>query len=364
MFVVLDSSTIIEENFGNSSNTDLLLSSSGSLGYVICIPSLVLEEVNNHFRQRLQSHVDKMKSSAERISGLIDQDAHSIYTDIDIEQELEAHSRRFAADVIKVGGQFLQYPPTSLQSLVERAVLRRRPFDKNGAGFRDALIWDSVLQIASKHGEQVVLIAKDGDFSEGDNLHPHLIDDLNKNSIETDNVVLFRKLSEFIAEYVRPHLKEVVLDDPLKCLCELGYDLKTVIPIQIQQYYAGNEWGSEELNVPSEYETIHLSGVEDFTVLKVRSPQRKLEQDNKLLLSMYVELNCLFDVFVYKPDWYLIEEEDTDLEVWDFDWSRHYVWAVVQLKLHCELELVVDMSGSGNSGIAVEIIDWKRVPEY
>ena len=359
MFVVLDSSTIIKENYGLSLNTDVLLSESRHLGYEICIPSLVREEVGSHFRRTMQSHADKIKNLAARIATAAGEDASSIFPGIDIDWYLDRHSLFLTGSILRAGGQFLPYPPTPLESLSERAISRRRPFNDKGSGLRDALIWDSVVEMASKHAEQVVLITGDGDFREGDNLHPHLIDDLKKKGINTERVVLFRELSDFIAEYIRPHLEEVELEDPLKCISELGYNLNTVIPAQIERYYSGVEWSSDALSVPIEYETIYLGGIEDFTVLEVKSPQRVLKAENKLLLSMDVALDCQFDVFVFKPDWYIIEDT-TDLEIWDPDWNRHYLLASTQITLNCEIELVVDTSGSEDAGIAVRVVWWTK----
>jgi hypothetical protein len=48
---------------------------------------------------------------------------------------------------------------------VGRAALRRRPFDDNGHGFRDALVWETLLVEAGKviHSE-AILITQDGDY--------------------------------------------------------------------------------------------------------------------------------------------------------------------------------------------------------
>ena len=362
MFVVLDSSAIIKENYGLSLNADVLLSESRHLGYEVCIPSLVREEVRSHFQRTIQSHADRIKKSAARIASVTGEDASSIFPRIDVDRYLDRHSLLFLGSILGSGGQFLPYPPTSLESLSERAIARRRPFDEKGSGLRDALIWDTVVEMASKRADLVVLITDDRDFREGDNLHPHLLDDLKRKGIDTDRVLLLRELSDFIAEYVRPRLKEVELEDPLKHLAELGYNLNTVIPAQVERYYSGVEWSSEALDVPSEYETIYLGGIDDFTVLEVKSPQRILETEDKLLLSMDVALDCQFDVFVFKPDWYVIEDT-TDLEIWDPDWNRHYLLAAAQIVLNCEIELVVDTSGSEDAGITVRVVAWKRASE-
>ena len=46
--------------------------------------------------------------------------------------------------------------------------------------------------------------------------------------------------------------------------------------------------------------------------------------------------------FVYKPDWYVLEDSRLDLQ--EFDWSKHYVSAGITVPLRCELDLV--MNGS------------------
>ena len=72
-------------------------------------------------------------------------------------------------------------PDVSHMTVVARSVTRRRPCDDKGDGYRDTLIWITLLEIARANAEdEVVLVTKDGDFldDERSSLHPHLVEDL------------------------------------------------------------------------------------------------------------------------------------------------------------------------------------------
>ena len=64
--------------------------------------------------------------------------------------------------------------------IVERAASRRRPCDDKGDGYRDTLLWFSVLEMASATEEPVTLVTGDTDFLNADqtDFHEHLVEDL------------------------------------------------------------------------------------------------------------------------------------------------------------------------------------------
>jgi len=85
--------------------------------------------------------------------------------------------------------------------VADQSVAERRPFRGKSQGFRDALIWRSVLELADD--DEVVLITKNWkDFAQDDKhqdvLHQHLRDDLVQAGQPADRVRLVPSLEEFI----------------------------------------------------------------------------------------------------------------------------------------------------------------------
>lgn len=64
----------------------------------------------------------------------------------------------------QLGIEVLPWPDTSHEDLVSRAVSRTPPFDDKGGGYRDSLVWASVLELAEQ-GKDVALVSADRAFA-------------------------------------------------------------------------------------------------------------------------------------------------------------------------------------------------------
>lgn len=89
------------------------------------------------------------------------------------------------------------YTPFSVEEVVRRGVHRIRPASDKGEELRDVVTWFFVIEYAKKCQKQVVLITNDGDFRDGDNFHPDLVEDIRKNKID---VLLWRTLWDFVKD--------------------------------------------------------------------------------------------------------------------------------------------------------------------
>jgi len=85
----------------------------------------------------------------------------------------------------RLGIEVLPWPKVSHVDLVARAVARRPPFDQKGGGYRDSLVWASVLELA-REGADVALVSSDKAFA-GD--RSHLAAELQAEADETSGSV-------------------------------------------------------------------------------------------------------------------------------------------------------------------------------
>jgi len=100
------------------------------------------------------------------------------------------------------------YPDTPHEDLVKRAMARRKPFNENGVGYRDSLIWETTLSLATRLDTQVILLSKNtNDFGDDEReLHPDLIEDLADLELPRDKVILVSSLEDFVNAYIDPIL--------------------------------------------------------------------------------------------------------------------------------------------------------------
>ena len=348
MHVVLDANTIISEGFGQSACFQFLLTSSSVVGHTICIPALAVDEVVAEFKRSLEHDIQQVGRDIGRVSRRIGRALYSPIADLDLEEEVSQFRAKLESQFRDSKCTILDYPDTSHKELVKRAVERRKPFDQNGSGYRDALIWESVLSLAASTHDAVMLVSSDNDFRDKEgNMHPELAKEVISRVEGEVEIRLIGSLSEFIDIGVRPNLKIVLHDKPSQTLALLGLNPEEAIALSFLEAYVDREWEPGQLGLSSEHETLNLSSVGDVYDLEVLEVREIA--GGHLLLRGKATLECDFDVFVHKSDAFVMD----DLTIIDFDWNNHYVLAEVNLPLRCELDLVIDTSGSEQHDVKV-----------
>ncbi|WP_127792578.1 PIN domain-containing protein [Agromyces sp. LHK192] len=124
----------------------------------VVVPRSVLREVaGNYERERdaLARDLEKLNSSRRRL-GLTELSAS------DSKDSYESYLESRFDEVL--GFDVAEWPAVSHEELVNRAVNRVPPFDHKGGGYRDSLVWASVVELA-RDGRDVVLASADRAFA-------------------------------------------------------------------------------------------------------------------------------------------------------------------------------------------------------
>jgi predicted nucleic acid-binding protein len=163
--VVVDSNTIVKQAWRlNTPAWQLLLHQSEHGEIRLVMPRVVLIEVVARYRQNLEEALDEERDAAQKLRRLLPgasiKDPGRSLDELVMLYEEELLETLSSHDV-----GLAEIPPVDMVDFVGRAALRRRPFDDNGHGFRDALVWETLLVEAGKviHSE-AILITQDGDY--------------------------------------------------------------------------------------------------------------------------------------------------------------------------------------------------------
>lgn len=108
----------------------------------------------------------------------------------------------------------LDYPKISHQETVLRSLSRSRPFQNDDKGYRDFLIWLSIVQFLRDHPEyHVTLFTADGDIlnKQTGRLHDELLSDLSLAAITEDHLTPVADLQTFLNDKLSGML-ELVAD--------------------------------------------------------------------------------------------------------------------------------------------------------
>jgi len=216
------------------------------------------------------------------------------------------------------GAIVTDYPGVSHSSVVQRALARRRPFTKGGKGYRDTLIWESVLELAESEGHPVVFIASDEDFgTKQGQLHGDLQDDIEERGLDKDRIVFFWSLRDFVSERIKPSLKtlqevEIQLQDGSYPELNLLAWARENIPGLV----ADRSWEPQDLGLPVElrdprpFSEVEVDRVD---VLNVRAVP-----PDEILIEAAAEVECEWMVDVFRADYFVYSDI---VSVGDYDWD-------------------------------------------
>lgn len=180
MYVVLDSNIYCADYFARSAPFRYLIHFLNNTGHTLLIPRVVLEEVPNVRAKKVAEESESLRkalASLRRMTELSLSDTVSQIASEDYDL-LNLMSDR-VEDV-----EVIEYLHVDHATIFERALNLRRPFRSGEKGYRDALLWLSLLQcLRSKPaGTNVVFInGNKSDFYADEKdirFHPDLLKDL------------------------------------------------------------------------------------------------------------------------------------------------------------------------------------------
>jgi hypothetical protein len=187
--VVLDTTELRRDWLLVGFRMQLLATRASHSSLTVNVPASVLEElIAHHERESVvaaQGHVKAVQAMSRLgLRGPTEQ-----FVPLDYRAYLV---ERF--DEI-LGFTTLTWPQVSHETLVGRAVHRVPPFDTKGGGYRDSLVWASVLELATA-GSDVVLVSADRGFADPQGeLHPDLKAEVD---VLAGSVILVQNLSAWL----------------------------------------------------------------------------------------------------------------------------------------------------------------------
>jgi hypothetical protein len=213
--VFLDSSAIISSgDYLESPEWAALDRYAGRNDIEILIPKIVIEEVLNRFRESLEKKYKSYVESRRRIMELAGKKAEDDVSDKDIQEILKNHQQRLTYRFSRRGYRILDYPSMQHVDMVRRALGRVKPFAPDGRGYRDALIWYSIIEEMRRDPTEALFVTentKDFASGQGDNatLHLALARDLAENNLPPRAVGLVTSLDALIRTHLETYVERM-----------------------------------------------------------------------------------------------------------------------------------------------------------
>jgi hypothetical protein len=355
MILILDTNAFVQAKYSlTSPSFQLVPIGVKSMELNLVIPEVVILEVE----RRLAEDLAEARNRAEAEISSFKQ----LYPDCKVElparEALSENCKTFGATFRAWRKDQMCAEPKmatiSVESLVRRDLDRNPPFDKRGAGMRDAILWEAVLEEGSKDYDDITLVSADGVFwnQNGDSLDPRLLDELRSRGFQKQ-VRIFRTLKEFVSQEIRPHLKRIRVEEiesgdteqfdqysiffnhEEEIRARLREDAQDIFPPEFGDPYVVNEFEPEDVEV---LEVLSLEN--DLVEVRLRASA-------EITISGVAHES---DVFLLQAKWGISASPLKDDDELFWVESTPSVEVVVSVSLQAE-SLV-------ESGFGVEEINW------
>lgn len=198
MRLVIDSSLIVKHDWYLTTGPAQALLAAAQRGQIrLIVPEVVVREVVNKHAEERRAATDRVKSALADLRRLDGPESPSRTAAVP-ESPRETYEARLRERLADANVDVPPIPEIT-DALVTRALARRRPFTKEGkVGFRDALIWQAVLDGASDDAVSLLVAFNPIDFANDtkDALHPHLVEDVTSRGLSPDAVLLVQSFQE------------------------------------------------------------------------------------------------------------------------------------------------------------------------
>lgn len=152
MFLTFDSNILISDFHLKSELFKLILNNYHECGYKLLISEIVTLETINKYEEELRKFNEVNKRNfyvipASYIKPILDEEIEEIkqkYT-VFLEKTFE-RSKGFSHGVGIYGFHTIR-----LEKIFQKALKKRKPFGKNEKGFRDALLWDNIVEMVRSY---------------------------------------------------------------------------------------------------------------------------------------------------------------------------------------------------------------------
>lgn len=181
--VILDSNALYGTNPFARTSISTLLELSRLRRIRLIVPEVVLHEIARQSVEVLESNASDITAALKKFNAALE-DAGVGRVSVGLPTKTRSDFYEFARELLeRKNAEIPAPPPVPVADLLERDLNVKKPFARDGRGFRDALIWETVraVSVTLAASTPVVLVTNNrSDFyaEKGGALHPDLREDL------------------------------------------------------------------------------------------------------------------------------------------------------------------------------------------
>ena len=346
--IIIDTNVIHLDFKLNKARIVTLCNTSTILGHEIFIPEVVIDEIVKQYDEKAEEYINSFNKALKKLSDL--STSPITQTPIDAKGFISNYRNELNNRIKQLGIGIIPYPNTGHKIMVARELGKKKHFKDSTKGYRDALIWDSVMEHTQKYSSNcgiIFLTANSKDFADKDkkDLHTDLIADCISNGIPTTSIRLVTDIQNFIDNEII--LRSTELKEKFNQLQQDG-GLGDIDFIQLIQDYiskdmldnliSSNDFDSYPGYAPGLYENPEITSIEkvscSFNTIREISSDTILIQSE---VSVLVDLDC----FIFRADLPLIDDSKFPTII-DYEWNDHYVLASDSATFKFQFNILTD----------------------
>lgn len=192
-----------------------LSGAAAKLGYDVCVPEVVVDEIVSHYKDELVEAYDTYLKGVSKLKKLLPEMPKSIISEESIEDQLQKFRVQYEAELQAKNIKILPYPNVAHKSIVAKELDRKKPFKDSQKGYRDSLIWETVkselIPVKDLFDEcQILLLTRNTkDFADKNGLHQDLKDELLALGYSDNVIELVADCEKFFRDIIQPQFEEL-----------------------------------------------------------------------------------------------------------------------------------------------------------
>jgi PIN domain len=343
MLIVLDANAITPDFFLDAPSFQILSVRIAEGEVQVYVPKVAVIETESNYRRRIDERLAAFQQWMGRTTPLGNWSTPDQVT-AELSTAAEAYPSLLAKRLDDIGIEVVAIPDVDHEALVRRATTRRRPFDDNGGGYRDNLIWQTVLDLGSRYQDEIVLVSRDKAFqSDTGELHPDLLQEITERDLD-GQIELFPTLAELVLHSLVD--RQLGEGESLKTyaadlrLSEIPEWIEYHIPDAISEVTIDNQTAG----LPPSAENVSINYIEDIEDIEV-IVRDAASDGNRLLVEFSLTANAEIEFVVL----------GYDEEVWGFNIREHVDdWRCrANIYKRVEIEGLIALDSSGPTSIEV-----------
>lgn len=181
MDIILDTNIFRNDFFFKSNDFQILKDYLKKTDSSFILPDIILEELKGLYKKTLNERILSYKKACRELNNVLNENIseHEIDVEIQLKTYIEFVLKKLKIDKRKI----IPYKNDYLPELVKRAIAKQKPFKDEDKGFRDTIIWLTLIDYCKIcHEKQVIFISNNpkdfGDENKSSVLNPQLSEEL------------------------------------------------------------------------------------------------------------------------------------------------------------------------------------------